>query len=118
MGFQKANALHKGHALAEFLLRFTGEAYDHVGGEAHPVLPEGGPQAGDRVGVLLGGVGAAHSAQGGGAAALQREMELRAQGVHVGQPGHILIRKQIRFQAAQADAADARHRGGLLDQAH
>ena len=85
MHLQKALSLYKSHAVQKVLLRLPGKAYDDIGGQAGVLLPEGGAQLGGDLGVLLGGVGAAHGPQRPGAAVLQAQVKL---GAELGQGRH------------------------------
>ena len=69
-------AAYEIHGLSELFLRFAGEAYDEVGGQ--PAAGEAVPQ--DRYGLHKTRriVSPAHAAEGGVAAALEREMEMAA----------------------------------------
>ena len=81
-------------------------------------LAVGGAELADHLGVLLGGIDAAHPAQGGAAAALQAQVVLGAELVHCRQPGDELGGQHIGVKAAQPDALDALHLGALLHQLH
>lgn len=118
MHLEETDLLQEGAALLEVFHRLTGEAADAVGGEADGPVAVGGADVGHDLGVLLGGVDAAHPAQGGRAAALQAQVELRAELVHCGQPGDELRREHIGVQASQADALDALYLGALFHQFH
>ena len=60
----------------------------------------------------------AHPAQGGGAAALQTQVELGAELVHRRQAGDELRRQHVGVEAAEADALDALHLRALFHQFH
>ena len=74
--FQEADLLQERAALPEIFLRLAGEAADAVGGEADRAVTVGGAELADHLGVLLGGIDAAHPAQGGAATALQAQVVL------------------------------------------
>ena len=116
--FQEADLLQELAALPEIFLRLAGEAADAVGGEAHRAVTVGGAELADNLGVLLGGIDAAHPAQGGAAAALQAQVVLGAELVHCRQPGDVFGGQHIGVKAAQPDALDAFHPGALLHQLH
>ena len=118
MHLEETDLLQEGAALLKVFYRLTGEAADAVGGEADGPVAVGGADVGHDLGVLLGGIDAAHPAQGGRAAALQAQVELGAELVHCGQPGDELRREHVGVQAAQADALDAIDLGALFHQFH
>ena len=79
MYLEKADLFQKFAALFKIGLRLAGKAADAVGGKADRALPVGGAQLVHHLCILLGSVHAAHPAQGGSAAALQAQVELRAE---------------------------------------
>ena len=113
---QEAHLLQKGAAGLKVLLRLAGETADAVGGKTDRPAAVGFTQLPHHLQVLGGGVGPAHPAQCGVAAALQAEVELGAELVHRGHPADALGGEHIGVQAAQPDALDALHRGAALDQ--
>ena len=116
--FQEADLLQELAALPEIFLRLAGEAADAVGGEADRAVTVGGAELADHLGVLLGGIDAAHPAQGGAATALQAQVVLGAELVHCRQPGDVFGSQHIGVKAAQPDTLDALHPGALLHQLH
>ena len=109
MDLQEADLLEEGTAFLKVGLGLTGEAADAVGGKADRALPISGADLVHHLGVLLRGVDPAHPAQGGGAAALQAEVELGAELFHRCQPGDELRGQHVGVQAAQTDPFDALH---------
>ena len=118
MDFQEADLPEKGTAFLKVGLGLTGEAADAVGGKADRALPIGGADLVHHLGVLLRGIDPAHPAQGGGAAALQAEVELRAELFHRCQPGDELRGQHVGVQAAQTDPLDALHLSAFFHQLH
>ena len=108
MHLEKADFLEEFAALFKIGLRLAGEAADAVGGKADRARTVGGAQLVHHLCILLGSVNAAHPAQGGSAAALQAQVELRAELFHGGKAGDELRREHIRVQTAQTDALDAK----------
>ncbi len=109
MDLQEADLFEEGTAFLKVGLGLTGEAADAVGGKADRALPIGGADLVHHLGVLLRGVDPAHPAQGGGAAALQAQVELRAELFHGGKAGDELRREPVRVQTAQTNPLDALH---------
>ena len=109
MNLQKADLLHKGHALQKVLLGFAGKAHDHIGGKADQARRKGSAQVLYHPGILLGGVGAAHTAQGGRAAALQAQVKLGAKPGKPCQPLNIAGLQHIGVKAAKAHTLNAGH---------
>ena len=118
MDLQEADLLEEGTAFLKVSLGLTGEAADAVGGKADRALPIGGADLIHHLGVLLRGVDPAHPAQGGGAAALQAEVELGAELFHRCQPGDELRGQHVGVQAAQTDPLDALHLSAFFHQLH
>ena len=118
MHLEKADLFQKFAALFKIGLRLAGEAADAVGGKADRAAAVGGADLVHHLCILLGSVNAAHPAQGGGAAALEAQVELRAELVHRGQPGDVLRREHVGVQAAQTDPLDALHLSAFFHQLH
>ena len=118
MDFEEADLFQKCAALLKVLCRLAGEAADAVSGKADRAAAVGGADLLHHLCVLLRGVHPAHPAQGGGAAALQTQVELGAKLVHRRQAGDEFRGEHIGVKAAQTDALDARHLCALFHQLH
>ena len=118
MDLDKADLFQKFAALLKVLCRLTGEAADAVGGKADRAASVGGADLFHHLCVLLRGIHPAHPAQGGGAAALQAQVELGAKLVHRSQAGDKFRGEHIGVKTAQTDALDARHLCAFFHQLH
>ena len=100
----EADLLDHLERLAEVVLGLAGEADDDVGAEGD--VGDRGAHAGDEVEVALAGVGAAHRLEDARRAGLERQMDVLADGVALGDRGDHRLAEVLRVRAREADALD------------